>query len=103
MTDPIAPLQVNVSPAPAQIAAGIRQVAAILASIALTVGATAWAAKLNMVVALAPQIAQLLTLLAPLVLGGVVWIGQMETRKQAKVVAAIVADPRVPDDVATLK
>lgn len=104
MSEPnTAPLQVNASATPAQMAAGIRQAAAILASIALTIGATAWAAKLNMVVALAPQIAQLLTLIAPLVIGAVVWIGQLSTRKQAKALATIAADPRVPDEVASVK
>lgn len=104
MSDPnTAPIEVNATPASAQLAAGIRQAAAILASIMLTVGAEAWAAKLHWVVVLAPQIAQLLTLIAPVVIAIVVWVGQLVTRKQAKALATIAADPRVPDTVAVLK
>lgn len=102
MSDPNAePIQVNASATPAQIAAGIRQVATILASMALAMGATVWAAKLNMVVALAPQIAQLITIVSPFLIAGIVWLGQMATRKTAKKLAVVAA--AAPDDVAQVK
>lgn len=97
------PIVVNASPVQAQIASAIRQCGAALGIIFAAFGMTAWAGKLNIVVALAPQFAILLTVVGPLVWGAFIWVGQRATIKQAKTLATIAADPRVPDSVAQVK
>lgn len=95
------PIQVNATPKQAQIAAGIRQVGLSLGLIFAAFGCTAWANKVGIVVALAPQFAVILTIVGPIIWGGFIALGQMATRKQAKTLA-VVANA-APNAVATVK
>lgn len=95
------PIVVSASPKQAQIEAGIRQFGIILVSVLGTIGATVWASKLGWIVTFAPQIAQVVTVLSPLVIGAFVWFGQKFTRNQAKALA--VAAAAAPDTVARVR
>lgn len=102
MSDPAStPIVVSANPVTTQIAAGIRQVGAALAIILTAFGATAMAGKIGVVVSLAPQFALILTILGPLVWGGITALGQLVTRAQAK--KAVVMANNLPDEIATTK
>jgi hypothetical protein len=88
-------------PTQAQIAAGVRQVAASLGVIAAAFGAAGVAAKANIVVSVAPEIATVLMVVGPLIWGGFVWLGQMATRRHAQDAAAMAA--QLPDQVAKVR
>jgi hypothetical protein len=96
MTPP--PIVVPASPAQPQIAAGIRQVASALGIILGAFGMTQLAAKANIVVAVAPQIAAVLLIVGPALWGAGVWLGQLATRRHAQDAAAMAA--QLPDQVA---
>lgn len=98
---PAAPIQVSATPARAQIEAGIRQAGGAIGIILAAFGMTAWAHKIGVVVALAPQFAILLTILGPVIWGAFVWVGQLATRKQAKNLAITAA--AAPDSVAQVR
>lgn len=83
------PIEVNDSPLPDQIWAGVRQIAP--AAVAFSLG-RGW---------LSSDVAVLLG-----VGGGVMWpiiAGQLKTRERAKQLARIAKDERVPDAVAVVK
>lgn len=95
------PIQVAAKPATVQLSAGIRQVAMSAAVILGAFGASGLAAKANIVVSVAPEIATVLVVVGPVVWGAVFGLGQMVTRARAKEAAAMAA--QLPDRVATLK
>lgn len=101
MSDPTTPepIQVNADPKQAQLAAGIRQAGAAIGVIVAAFGFTGAAAKIGIVVAVAPQIAVVFCVVGPAIWAAVTALGQLSTRRHAKQLATIAADPRVPDEV----
>lgn len=97
------PIVVPSDPREAQIAAGIRQVGAAAAVIATSFGASALAAKVNIVSTLAPEFASIIVIVGPLVWAAVTALGQDATKRQAQRLASLAANPKVPDDVARLR
>lgn len=95
------PIEVHATPAPAQLAAGIRQLAAAVALILAAFGFAGLAEKANLAVNLAPQIATILAIIGPIVWGAVSWVGQMVTRHKAQEAATLAA--QLPDAVARFK
>lgn len=99
--DTSSPIVVSASPTKPQLAAGIRQAALAIGLIAGAFGMSGVAAKANIVVSVAPAIAELLVVVGPLVAAVAVWLGQMATRRHAQNAAAMAA--QLPDQVAKLK
>jgi hypothetical protein len=89
------------SPTAPQITAGIRQAALILGSILGTLGFASLADKFGVIATLAPQIAGLVLLIAPAVVGAATWFGQLHTRREAQKAAALTV--LVPNEVAKFK
>ncbi len=88
-------------PTQAQTGAAIRQVALSAGVILGAFGASGLAAKANIVVAVAPDIAAILAIVGPSLWAAAMWLGQMATRRHAQDAAAMAA--QLPDQVAKVK
>jgi hypothetical protein len=99
--DTSAPIVVPATAAAPQLAAGIRQVALSAGVILGAFGASGLAAKANIVVAVAPEIAALLLIVGPSLWAAAMWLGQLATRKHAQQAATMAA--QLPDRVAQVK
>jgi hypothetical protein len=84
-----------------QIGAAVRQVALSAGIILGAFGATGLAAKANIVVSVAPEIAAILLVVGPALWAGAAWVGQMATRKSAQQAVAMAA--QLPDTIAKTK
>lgn len=98
MTEPIV---VHATPTVPQVAAGIRQVALATGAILSTLGLTAWAGKLDLVVNMATPIASVAVVVGPMVMAAAAWLGQLATRRHAQKAAAMAK--QLPNDVAGTK
>ena len=92
------PIVVASNPTQVQVGAAIRQVALSAGVILGAFGASGLAAKANIVVAVAPEIAAILLIVGPALWAGAAWVGQMATRKHAQDAAAMAA--QLPDQIA---
>lgn len=95
------PIVVAATPVKPQLAASIRQAATLIGATATAFGFSALAAKANIVVSLAPQLADLLAIVGPPIIAAAVWLGQLATRKHAQQAAAMAA--KLPDHEAIAK
>jgi hypothetical protein len=94
------PVGVNSNPTQAQAEALVRQVVAAAGLIVGAFGLAKWAGVLGVVANLAGPIVSVVFGLGGL--AAIVW-GQVHTRVEAKKLATIASDPRVPDAVAYIK
>lgn len=95
------PIVVPASAAKVQLAAGIRQIALSSGVVLGAFGASGLAAKANIVVAVAPDIAAILLIIGPALWGAGLWLGQLATRRHAQQAATMAA--QLPDAVAKVK